>query len=62
MNDGMQLSSGGGGLCRTHQVILSIGERPVLGRKTRQDVQAPTQMSWDRVLVHGNTEGIEAGF
>lgn len=36
MLDGVQLSSGGEGLCKTHQVSLSVGERPVLGRKTVQ--------------------------
>lgn len=39
-HDGNQLSATGGGLCKAHQVILCGGKKPVLGRKTRQDVQA----------------------
>lgn len=39
-HDGNPLSTAGGGLCKAHQVILCGSEKPVLGRKTRQDVQA----------------------
>lgn len=34
----MVFSSGRGRLCKTHQITL-FGEKPDLGRKTRQDVQ-----------------------
>lgn len=39
-HDSNQLSAAGGGLCKAHQVILHGGEKPILGRKTRQDKQA----------------------
>lgn len=39
-HDGNQLSAAGRGLRKANQVILCGGEKPVLGRKTRQNVQA----------------------